>query len=252
VLREVSLSIGAGEHVAVIGVSGAGKSSLLGLLLGWHTPAAGGIMVDGVTLDALTLERLRRGTAWVDPAVALWNQSLADNLGYASADGAVSRFGPAIDAARLRGVVQKLPRGLQTLLGEGGGLLSGGEGQRVRLARALLMEAPRLVLLDEPFRGLDRSQRAALLGEARAWWRASTLLCVTHDVGETQGFDRVLVVEGGRVVEDGSPQVLLSSESRYRALLEAERRLAEQVWGGGPWRRLRVEGGRVVEAGARS
>jgi ABC-type transport system involved in cytochrome bd biosynthesis fused ATPase/permease subunit len=145
-------------------------------------------------------------------------------------------------------VTQKLPQGLQTMLGEGGGLLSGGEGQRVRLARALLSPGTRLALLDEPFRGMDRTQRRALLAEARKWWAGVTLLCVTHDVAETMSFDRVLVVEGGRIIEDGDPRVLAASASRYRDLLEAEKAVGETLWEGAFWRRLTLSEGRL-EAG---
>jgi ABC-type transport system involved in cytochrome bd biosynthesis fused ATPase/permease subunit len=106
---------------------------------------------------------------------------------------------------------------------------------------------PRLVLLDEPFRGLDRPQRHLLLAEARRWWAATTLLCVTHDVGETLAFGRVLVVEQGRIVEDGRPRDLALANSRYRQLLAAERDLRRRAWADTNWRRLRLVGGRLVE-----
>jgi ABC-type transport system involved in cytochrome bd biosynthesis fused ATPase/permease subunit len=119
----------------------------------------------------------------------------------------------------------------------------------VRLGRGLLRPGVRLVILDEPFRGLDRERRRELLARARCWWQAATVLCITHDVGETQGFDRVLVVEGGQIVEDGAPAHLgARSGSRYRTLLEAERQVREGLWSSGVWRRLRLEGGRLVEA----
>jgi ATP-binding cassette subfamily B protein len=248
VLEDVNLAIAPGEHVAVVGVSGAGKSSLLGLLLGWHRPCAGRVRVDGTVLDGRNVEGLRRVTAWVDPGIQIWNRSFLDNLAYAAGDDGLARAGATIGAAGLRGVVEKLPQGLQTVLGEGGAMLSGGEGQRVRLGRALMMAAPRLALLDEPFRGMDRAQRHRLLAEARQWWRGATLLCVTHDVGDTRAFDRVLVVEDGRIVEDGAPARLAAGPSRYRELLEAEESLREAMWGGDHWRRIAMQGGRVVEA----
>ena len=128
-----------------------------------------------------------------------------------------------MDAAGLRNVVRRLPQGLQTPLGEGGALVSGGEGQRVRFARAWLRRDARLVVLDEPFRGLDRERRRALLAEALRAWRDTTLLCVTHDVAETAGFDRVLVVDDGAIVEDGTPAELAARPvSRYARLLAAE------------------------------
>ena len=248
VLREVTLALRPGEHVAVVGTSGAGKSSLLGVLLGWHRLAAGELRLDGRAAGAAEVETLRAMTAWVDPAVQLWNRSLLDNLTEAARPEDRTQLAEVIEAARLRGVLARLPQGLQTLLGEGGGRLSGGEGQRVRLARALLASDTRLVLLDEPFRGLDRTQRHALLADARRWWRAHTLLCVTHDVGETLAFDRVIVVHDGRIVEDGVPRTLALQPSRYRALLAAERALRKEVWSGPQWRRLAVQDGRVVDA----
>ncbi len=125
-----------------------------------------------------------------------------------------------------------------------------GEGQRVRLGRAMMRADARLVILDEPFRGLDRDRRRALLGRARARWRSATMLCITHDVGETRQFDRVLVVEGGRVVEDGAPSVLAAREgSRYRALLDADEAVRHGLWTDRAWRRLRLDAGRLSEAG---
>jgi len=245
ILQSVDLSIAPGEHVAIVGMSGAGKSSLLGVLLGWHRLATGHLLIDGRRAQARDIEALRHETAWVDPAIQIWNRSLLDNLTYASDDEATLSVGDVIAAARLRGGTQKLPQGLQTLLGEGGGLLSGGEGQRVRLARALLSPTTRLALLDEPFRGTDRTQRRALLAEARQWWKSVTLLCVTHDVAETMAFDRVLVVEDGRIIEDGAPQSLMARQSRYRDLIDAEAAVGESMWKGDFWRRLTLSDGRL-------
>ena len=245
ILRELDLAIRPGEHVAIVGPSGAGKSSLLGLLLGWHRLSAGQVLVDGNPFEPSDAEQLRKVTAWVDPAIQIWNRTLLENLQYAADDGGMERIGEVMAAARLRGVAQNLPRGLQSLLGEGGGMLSGGEGQRVRLGRALFAPDTRLALLDEPFRGMDRDQRRALLAEARSWWKDITLLCVTHDLAETRGFDRVLVVEGGRIVEDGAPAELAGAATRYRDLLRAEARVRKTLWEGKQWRRLSMVEGRL-------
>lgn len=250
ILEDVNLTIPAGSHVAIIGASGAGKSTLLGLLLGWHRPAAGRLLVDGTPLDAAGQDRLRSETAWVDPAVQLWNRSLAQNLLYGAPGDDPASLALALHPADLTDVLQRLPQGLQTSLGEGGGLLSGGEGQRVRLGRAMLRRRARLVLLDEPFRGLDRTKRCDLLRRARDLWRDATLLCVTHDVGETRNFERVLVIDGGRVVEDGSPAALArDTASRYRALLDAEESVRTGLWSSSSWRRLRLAAGRLLGAG---
>jgi ABC-type multidrug transport system fused ATPase/permease subunit len=249
ILTDLTLALAPGSHVAIVGPSGAGKSSLVGLLLGWHRPATGRVLVDGLPLTNRHLAWLRQVTAWVDPALQLWNRSLLDNLCYGAAGGPAPRVAAALAQADLQSVLERLPDGLQTLLGEGGGLVSGGEGQRVRLGRALARPGVRLVILDEPFRGLDREQRRALLRRARQVWRTATLVCITHDVGATQDFERVLVVEDGQIVEDGAPATLAGRPgTRYRALLDAEVAVHEGLWAHGRWRRLRLVEGRVCEA----
>lgn len=248
ILSNLDLAIEPGEHVAIVGRSGAGKSSLLGLLLGWHRLEEGQLLVDGQELGAQALAALRMGTAWVDPQVQLWNRPLLDNLTYAVDDQDLTRVRSLVEASGLMGISSRLPQGLQTPLGESGGLLSGGEGQRVRLGRALLSPSSRLALLDEPFRGLDRQQRQELMASARHWWRDTTLLCVTHDIAETLGFPRVLVIEGGQLVEDGRPPELAARASRYSALLQAEAEVNRTMWRASDWRRWHVEDGVISEA----
>jgi ABC-type multidrug transport system ATPase subunit len=146
--------------------------------------------------------------------------------------------------ADLYGVMERLPRGLQTTLGESGGLVSGGEGQRVRLGRAFLRPNVQLAILDEPFRGLDRQKRHQLLRNARQKWQKATLICITHDVSVTEEFDRVFVVENGQLVEDGAPALLQTqSTSRYQQLLHAERRVYQGIWQTIAWQRLWLENG---------
>jgi ATP-binding cassette subfamily B protein len=252
ILTDLTLTLEPGSHVAIVGPSGAGKSSLVGLLLGWHRPATGRVLVEGRPLDDQHLAWVRQVTAWVDPAIQLWNRSLLDNLSYGMDDAPTSLATLAIERADLRGVLDRLPDGLQTPLGEGGGLVSGGEGQRIRLGRALARRGVRLAILDEPFRGLDREQRRTLLQRAREVWSAATLVCITHDVGSTQAFDRVLVVEEGQILEDGTPASLASGpETRYRALLEAEAAVHEGLWANDLWRRLHLVEGRIHEEARR-
>lgn len=248
ILEDINLEVPAGSHVAIVGPSGAGKSSLVGLLLGWWRPASGSVLVDGEPL-AGHLEELRKATAWVDPAVHLWNRSFYENLRYGSSNGDARPMMQVIEAAELRRVLERLPEGFETHLGEGGGMVSGGEGQRVRLGRALLRAGTRLAILDEPFRGLDREQRRELLQRVRRLWRGVTLLCITHDVSETRAFDRVLVIEGGKIVEDGHPAALADTvASRYRALLDAERAVQLSGWSRGAWRRLFLDNGNIGSA----
>ncbi len=245
VLNGIDLEVAPGEHVAIVGRSGAGKSSLIGLFLGWLRPQEGELSVDGQPLTGAALYPLRQRIAWVDPEVRLWSRSLIGNLRYGS-DG--DGLATVLEAAQLLPVLERLPEGLQTELGEGGCRLSGGEGQRLRLGRAMLRSGTGLALLDEPFRGLDRPNRQRLMEASRRLWAGSTLLCVTHDMQETLGFPRVLVIEDGVVKEDGNPAQLMQEASRYRELVEAEAELQRVVWGDPRWRRLSLKAG-VFEEG---
>jgi len=245
-LAEIDLRVEAGTHVAIVGASGSGKTTLLRLLLGWHAAARGQLEVDGRDVTEVLAE-LRADTVWVDPTVALWNRSLFENLLYGmGADGGQhgANLADVVGPAELGKLVASLPEGLQSALGESGGLVSGGEGQRVRLGRGLMRDEPRLVLLDEPFRGLDRPQRERLLARARAVWRGRTMLCVTHDVSHTVNFDRVIVVAEGRIVEQGPPAELMADPNgAYASLLHAESRV-DASWEG--WTRLRLHEGKVA------
>jgi len=246
ILQDIDLHVAPGSHVAIVGASGAGKSTLVGMLLGWHRPAAGDLLIDGEPLAGDRIEALRRDTAWVDPTVQIWNRSLLDNLLYGS--DTTQPIGPVLEAAGLVPVIAKLPQGLATPLGEGGTLLSAGEAQRVRLGRAMLRRKSRLVILDEPFLGLERDRRRVLLARVRQRWAGSTLLYVTHDVAETRSFDRVLVLERGRIVEDGDPLLLAqTASSRYRRLLQAQDAVRARFSASAEWRRIRLDSGQIVQ-----
>ncbi len=252
ILEKIDLQIAPGSHVAIIGASGAGKSTLVGLLLGWHRPVSGEVLVDGEPLSADHLDALRQCTAWVDPTVRLWNAPLLDNLLYGS-ETQGTRLAQVLDLAGLLPVVAKLPDGLATPLGEGGALLSAGEAQRVRFGRALMKDSPRLVLLDEPFLGLERDRRRTLLSHARQRWAEATVIYVTHDIVETRGFDRVVVVDHGRIAEDGDPRQLAQMpSSRYRRLLQTQESTLSRLAANTEWRRIRLESGRVTHDHARS
>ena len=197
VLDGVSLSVKPGEHVAVVGPSGAGKSTLVAALAGWLDLASGAILVDGRPLAGTALSELRSATAWSSGEVRLWDTGAVANVRYGQADDA-----PASEA-RLTSV--GWPDGAESDAGEGGSRLDTASAQRLRLARALGRPHPGLVLLDEAFRGLPEDEGRALLASCRASWAHATLLCVTHDLAAARTFARVLVIEDGRVVEDGRP-----------------------------------------------
>jgi ATP-binding cassette subfamily B protein len=245
ILDHLNITIRPGEHVAVVGLSGGGKSTLLGLLLGWMRVSSGELRVDGEPLDAERLVALRAHTAWIDPGVTLWNDSLANNLRYSIPPREVADVADLASRAELTTMLSRLPEGFSTRLGEGGGLVSGGEGQRVRLGRGLARHDARLVVMDEPFRGLDRKTRERQLAAARDHWPGATMLCATHDLAETRLFPRVIVIEGGVAVEDGPPAELAAREgSRYAELLMRERN-AQEAWA--RWKHVRIVDGRLEE-----
>ncbi|MGQ4806999.1 Vitamin B12 import ATP-binding protein BtuD [Candidatus Entotheonellaceae bacterium PAL068K] len=248
ILDHIDLEISAGEHVGIVGASGAGKTMLVGLLLGWYQPTTGQILVAGLPLGGREIRALRRNIAWVDPTIQIWNRSLLDNLLYGTRPCDEPPLMQIIEQADLFQVLEPLPDGFRTSLGEAGGLLSGGEGQRVRLGRAMLRREAPLVILDEPFRGLDRETRRELLGRARQYWQHATLICITHDVGEIRTFERVLVVEAGRIIEDAAPEELAAQpDSRYSTLLRAEEALRQGLWSATDWRHLWLQDGNLQE-----
>ncbi len=245
-LEDITFHLPAGSHTAIVGLSGAGKSSLLSLLLALRPPTTGSIFVDGALLDEEGWQPLRNNTAWVDPSVPLWNRSLLENV-TSGAQPTAEDLEEVLEASELRDVLSRLPQGLQTLLGENGGLLSTGEAQRVRLARALLRRDAGLVVLDEPFRGLARKQRARLLARCRERWAGATLVCVTHDVEETLNFDRVVVLDQGRIVQDGNPlKMEQDRESLYARMLNTERLVRRDLWSAATWRHWQMTDGQLT------
>ncbi len=248
ILQDINLAIQAGEHVGIVGPSGAGKSTLIGLILGFYQASAGQVQINGEALNLTTLKQLRRRTAWVDPGVQVWNRSFLENLEYGTESTDSVPLMTAIDQADLFTLLEQLPDGFNTFLGEAGGFVSGGEGQRVRLGRAMMRSQVQLAILDEPFRGLDRPKRRELLARAREYWRDATLICITHDVGEIRAFERVLVVDDGRIIEDAAPEILANQpDSRYAKLLRAEEATRQGLWSATNWRRLWLEKGRLQQ-----
>lgn len=245
VLDGIDLDVAPGEHIAIVGLSGAGKSSLVGLLLGWFPSFGGELRIDGEVIDPPALAALREKVAWIDPDVHLFAGSLFDNLCYGNAPASVA---PAARRAGVHTLLPRLPGGMHTRVTEGGASLSGGEAQQVRLARGLAREGVRLVILDEAARGLGRERRRQLTVIARQRFARATLLCVSHDIADTLAFDRVLVMHEGRIVEDASPATLRADKhSRYRQLLDDEAALASTLWASPRWRQLCLRAGQIVE-----
>lgn len=216
VLREVDLTIAAGEHVAVVGRSGAGKSSLASVLAGWLVPTSGTIHADGEPLTGSTLARLRRSTSWADATTQLWDDTLEANADY----GRSSRSSTAMTRLSRVGLDSLVQRLAHRTVGSDGRRLGSGEAQRLRLARALGRPDARLVLLDEALSELPSADQRALLTNRRESWPRATIVAITHNVDAALDFDRVLVIDGGRLVEDGHPHALaVDPQSALRRML---------------------------------
>ncbi|MET8338487.1 ABC transporter ATP-binding protein [Streptosporangium canum] len=214
VLDEVSLSVPQGQRVAVVGASGAGKSTLLQLPARFHDVDAGAVRVGGVDVRAISTEVLMAQIAIVFQDVYLFDGTIEENvrLGRPDADGAAVRA--AATAARLDEVIERLPGGWAANVGEGGALLSGGERQRVSIARALLKDAP-IVLLDEVTSALDPVNEAAVHEGIERLMAGRTVVMVAHRMRTVRRADRIVFLDGGRIVEEGSHEELLRHGGRY-------------------------------------
>ncbi|MGH8875486.1 MAG: ABC transporter ATP-binding protein, partial [Acidimicrobiia bacterium] len=229
VLRELDLVARPGERVALVGSSGAGKSSLAGLLLRLYDPDQGRITVDGTDIRELTLASLRGQIAIVLQESVLFATSIGENIAL-GAPGAGRREVEA--AARLAGAHQfitALPDGYQSVVGERGDTLSGGERQRIAVARAAIRKAP-IVILDEPTAGLDRRNQAAVLEALRRLSHGRTVFHIAHDLATVRDADQILYLDDGRVVEAGSHDQLIWRNGRYAAMyrFQEQNRAAEE------------------------
>ncbi len=221
-LRDCAFSIAAGRVTALVGDTGSGKSTLIQLLLGFAAPEAGRILIDGVDLAGLDPAQWREQVAWVPQNTHVFEGSVRDNLALATESADESAMRRAAARSGFDEVVARLPRGWDTQLGERGLGLSGGQLQRLALTRALLRETARVWLLDEPTAHLDADSASridAIIAESAG---SRTVLVVAHRLASARAADRVVVLRGGRVVEQGTPDELERAGGAYAALLEAE------------------------------
>lgn len=207
VLDGVNLTVGAGERVALVGRSGEGKSTIADLLVRHLDPQSGCIRLDGNDIKHVRLESLRRWIAVVDQEPFVFHASIADNIRYARPD---ALAGEVLDAARAAGLgelIARLPDGLNTVVGERGRALSAGERQRVAIARALLAD-PAVLVLDEATSALDPTTEVHVLAGYDAVMRNRTTIIITHRLELARRADRIVVLQGGRIVEEGSPAAM--------------------------------------------
>ncbi|MEX2570097.1 MAG: ABC transporter ATP-binding protein [Gemmatimonadota bacterium] len=220
VLDGVDLTILAGERIALVGASGSGKSTIGDLLVRHLDPLGGRIVLDGIDLRELSLQMLRTRIVTVEQEPFLFHATLADNVRYARPQATIAQIEDALLAAGLGELLGRLPAGLQTLVGERGRALSVGERQRVALARALLMD-PAVVVLDEPSAALDPRAEETLVAGCRRAFAGRTLVMISHRLELARQADRAVVLQGGRIVQQGPPEVLLRDPGAFRQLMRS-------------------------------
>lgn len=217
VLHDLCLVVPAGQTHAIVGATGSGKSTLLRLVLRFQDPRAGQVRLDGTDLRDLTWESVRGSIGYVAQDVFLFAGSIADNIAYGRPEATRAEIRAAAEAAAAWEFIERLPEGLDALVGERGVTLSGGQRQRLALARALLRE-PAVLVLDEATSAVDNETEAAIQRSLRSATRGRTALIVAHRLSTVRHADRIWVLDDGRVAEAGTHDELVSRDGEYAAL----------------------------------
>lgn len=221
VLHEITLKILRGQRVAFVGPSGAGKTTLLDLLLRFHDPGGGRIVIDGRDLRTLSVESLRRQIALVSQEVLLFNATARENLLYARPGATENEMAAAARAAGAHEFVMALPEKYDTLIGERGAKLSGGERQRLSIARAFLKDSP-ILILDEATAALDAASEEKVQRALESLMANRTVLIIAHRLATVRKADRIVVLQNGRIVDDGTHEGLLNRGGLYRDLYDLQ------------------------------
>ena len=217
-IRNLTFGVRSGEFVCIVGPSGAGKSTVLTLLQRFYDVQQGRIRINGLDITDLKQESLRQAIAVVPQDISLFHRSILENIRYGRPDATDDEVLAAAEAASCRGFIDALPQGFDTIVGERGLKLSGGQRQRLALARAFLKDAPILVL-DEATSALDSESEAAIQKALNRLMRGRSVIAIAHRLSTLQSFDRIVVMDHGRVVDQGSPKELSARPGLYRDLL---------------------------------
>lgn len=220
-IKGVTLSVRPGEHVALVGLSGSGKSSMVNLVPRFWSVTSGAVTVDGVNVEDCTLASLRNHIAVVSQNVILFDTTVRENIAYGMPEVSEAAIEKAVEAAALTEVVAALPKGLDTPVGEAGGLLSGGQKQRISIARALLKDAP-ILILDEATSALDSESENQIKEALETLMKGRTCLTVAHRLSTIDRADRIVVMQDGVIVEEGTPAELLAKGGAYARMVRLQ------------------------------
>lgn len=216
-LENISFVIAPGQKVALVGASGAGKSTIASLMLRLYDPQQGSISIDGVNLNDYQLDSLRQQIGMVLQNSVLFGASIQENIAYGKLDASMDEIVCAAELANAHEFIQGLAHGYDTMISERGDSLSGGQRQRVAIARALIRNSP-ILILDEPMTGLDVESEARVLDALKRLMAGRTSLLITHDLQAVADVDWVLLLEDGRIIEQGPHSELVAHSRRYRQL----------------------------------
>ena len=226
VLKDLSLTITAKQRVALVGVTGSGKSTLMCLISRLYDPRQGRVLIDGRDVREFKLDSLRRQISFVLQDTLLFRATVAQNIAYGRPDATEDQILRAARLAHADEFIRKLPEGYATLLGERGDTLSGGQRQRIAIARALIRDSP-ILLLDEPSASLDAESEAAIFDGLSTLMAGRTSITIAHRLATVRNADRIFVLDEGRIVESGSHSELLKADGVYARLYRIQFRAHE-------------------------
>ncbi len=223
VLKGVSFKIKPGEKVLVTGPPGSGKSTILKLIARFYKPEKGEVLIDNIDVRNIKTENLRKTVAYISQEPFIFNRSIRENISLANPDAAMEEIVNAAKIAKIHEFISSLPEGYDTVVGEKGITLSGGERQRIGLARALLLN-PRIMLLDDPVSNLDAQTEKRLVKDLRDILKCKTAIIVSQRLSLAKLVDRVMVIEDGKIVEDGKPEELAKKGGTFNDMLSVGER----------------------------
>ena len=220
-LKNVSFSISKGSVVALVGASGAGKSTIADLIPRFYDTTSGYVKIDGEDIREIKLESLRRMMGIVSQEVILFNDTVKQNIAYGQEGIKDSNIISAAKAANAMGFIEELPNGLDTIIGERGVKISGGQKQRLSIARAIIKNPP-LLILDEATSSLDTESEKLVQEALKELMIGRTVLVIAHRLSTVQSADKIIVLERGRIVEEGSHKELLSLNGKYAEFYDVQ------------------------------